>query len=362
MPRPRKLSGEKDAGSPRRQWPRRTPTSSRPHNSSPDRGAPSPPAGRAPRGLPAARSPTTGGRGPLRARGAARERPVSHRPQHGVGRRRPRRRHLPAPRAARGPRGGSARKVSLPSSRPAGGPPDDQARFTYPAGRGRPQRRRSDFCSSRAPRAGSPCLPAPASQSAASGPAQPARSGRGGRAPQTPAGDPPAPPVEAHNGRGAGLSPARARASAPPPTRRARARARAHPSARSPPFLACSLAPPGQSRAPGPRGRGQRGGHTRLGGWGSGLAPLLGVEGARPDADWLHARRPLPGLPGAGEPSRRTVHLLAKYLTWKTGWAPFPSPRTGLCGEFRNFPRPGNESSGLSCPRRPASHLFATAP
>ena len=87
------------------------------------------------------------------------------------------------------------------------------------------------------------------------------------------------------------------------------------PSARSPPFLACSLAPPGQSRAPGSRGRSQRGGHTRLGGWGSGLAPLLGVGGVRPDADWLHVRRLLPGLPGAGEPSEKTVHLLAKCLT-----------------------------------------------
>ena len=150
-------------------------------------GSPSPRAGRAP-ARPSLRpaSPPAGGRGPLRARGAARERPVSHRPQHGVGRRRRRRRprrHLPAPPTVQGPRRGSARKVSLLFSRPSGGPPDDQAQAS-PTQPGADGRRGEGPTSPRPGRRARTLLASRPSFAvcAASGPAQPARSGRGGRA------------------------------------------------------------------------------------------------------------------------------------------------------------------------------------
>lgn len=67
-----------------------------------------------PDGAQARRRRPGAGRG---ARGAPRERPVSYRPQHGVGRHR-RPRHLPAPQTARGPRGGSAGKFRFSAPGP----------------------------------------------------------------------------------------------------------------------------------------------------------------------------------------------------------------------------------------------------
>lgn len=128
--------------------------------------------------------PRTGAAGPRRFQperrpgGEPPERPVSHRPQHGVGRRRPRQ-HLPAPRPARAR--GSRRPQSFASPSPARRRPvrPDPYR-TYPARRGRRRRGCDSSSSSPTPGTDSACSPAPASQGAW-GPARPARSGRGGR-------------------------------------------------------------------------------------------------------------------------------------------------------------------------------------
>lgn len=273
MPRPFKLSGQKDAGTPRRQWRRRTPvftpSTSRRTSGSPPRGPDKHPRGpcgpRALRGRPR----------PLRGAGSARERPVSHRPQHGVGRRRrrrrrPRRRHLPAPPTARGPRRGSAGKVSLLFSRPSGGPPDDQARGspTQPGADGRSGEGPTSPLPGRRARtllALPPQLRRVCSQRPRAAGAIRTRRAGGRGASQTLAGDPPALRSKPTTAAGAGLSLARAqRAATHTPGAGAGAGAITPPALAPHPFLACSLAPPGPSRAPGPRGRGQRGGHTRL--------------------------------------------------------------------------------------------------
>lgn len=87
----------------------------------------------------------------------------------------------------------------------------------------------------------------------------------GGTPAQPLAGDSPAPPVEPDNGCLGWPLPC-ARTGAPPPTLRARARGHEHThTARSPPFLASSLAPPLAPLATRSRGGAFGGGHTRPG-------------------------------------------------------------------------------------------------
>ncbi|XP_032171892.1 wiskott-Aldrich syndrome protein homolog 1-like [Mustela erminea] len=217
---------------------------------------------------------------PQRA-GSGPERPVSHRPQHGVGRR-PRRRHLPAPQTARGPRG-KRQKVSLLLSRPA------RDRRTTSLGLHLPRRARAATAAAKVrlflvPGAGRglcplvrPSLPGCVQTAAPRSRRDPdAAGGRAGGRPAPPlAGDSPAPPVEPHNGR-LGWSLPCACTSAPPPTRQARALGHEHThKAHSPPFLACSLAPPVRPLATRSRGRGLSEGHTHLGrGDGEEVPPL----------------------------------------------------------------------------------------
>lgn len=191
-----------------------------------------------------------GVRGPAPARG---ERPGAPRFSQTPTWRRPPPATTTPSRAADGPGTveGSAGKFRFSSPGPPGTGAQPTSSFTYPAGRGlgdggegptppRPGRRART-------------LPAPPPQPprvcAASGPAQPARSGRGGRPTRPLAGDSSAPPVEPHNGRLGWPLPC-ACTGAPPPTRQARALGYEHThKAHSPPFLACSLAPPVRPRA-----------------------------------------------------------------------------------------------------------------
>lgn len=177
-----------------------------------------------------------------------------------------------------------------------------------------PQRRRSDFlfrCRARTLLA----LPAPAA-CAASAP----RSRRdpdaaaGGAASQTPQVTlPPLRSKPSNSGR-AGLPPrARAQKRAATHTPGAGA-ARSHPSARSPPFLACSLAPPGPSRAPGPRGGASA---EATPAWELGLGIGSSARLRARALTWIGYTCDVFTWAAwaAGEPSERTVHLLGKCLT-----------------------------------------------
>lgn len=262
MPRPCKLFGQRDVGALRCHWPRLGPQSPRLPTSHPISGSASRPPGPRPAARRTERAPARPpGRPPSppaaaaasceRARlpqgeGSGRERPVSHRPQHGVGRRRPRRRHLPAPPTA-GDRGGK-RPESFASPLPARRRPvDNQLRLHLP-GRARTAAAAAKVRLLLVPSAGRglcsilrPSLP----EWAANSVSQPARSRRGGLASKPLAGDPPAPPVEPHNGRRGQPLPC-ARTGAPPPTRQPRARARAHPH-RSLPALSCPFPRPARA-------------------------------------------------------------------------------------------------------------------
>ena len=297
-------------------------------------------------------SSPAGGRGSPSGRGAARERPVSHRPQHGVGRRRPRRQHLPAPPTARGPRWEAPRKFRFSSPGP-------------PGAAGQPTRV-------------SPTRPG-AEGGCREGPTRP----RPGRRAQTLLAPPPQPPrvcsqrpraagairtqvtrpplrSKPTTAAGAGLSPARARARRHPHARRERGHEHTH-TARSPPFLACSLAPPGRPRATCSRGRGHLGGHTHLGSRGVGLAPPRRV------GSWVLELIEctwdvLPGLPRAGKLLERIVHLtkkvLAKLEEWKESWAPL-SPTTERTSAGNSRTSRSREIKALDLKRR-GRHLFAT--
>lgn len=195
-------------------------------------------------------------RAPAR-RGAARERPVSHRPQHGVGRRRPRRRLPARARVRRSRRPQSF--ASLPSAARRCRPARPDPRGTYPARRGRaaaPRLRLLLVADS------GPSLTG--GVGAQGGRRDPDATGADAR---SLAGDFTAPPVPADNGR-PGWLPSCARTGAPSLKRPARARARAHPpcpffpvpSPRPPPWPAPPFPP---THATGSRGGALGRGHTR---------------------------------------------------------------------------------------------------
>lgn len=196
---------------------------------------------------------------------------------------------------------GSARKVSLLLSPPAGGRWTTNSGFTYPAGRGRRRRRqRSDSSSSRAPGADSARSSAPASQSgqptAFRSRRDPDAAGwRRSRSQVT------LPPLQSNPTTAAGdsLSPARARARRHPHASRERGHEHTH-TARSPPFLARSLAPPGRPRATSSRGRSHHESHTHLGSQGLGLVPPCSV-GTRALEPIGRTWDVLPGLPSCGQ-------------------------------------------------------------
>lgn len=176
---------------------------------------------------------------------------------------------------------------------------------------------------------------------AASGPAQPAQSGLRW---------PSAPPDETHNGRRSWPLPC-ARTGAPPPTRQARARARAHPH-RSLSALSCLFPRParaaprdvlegaGPPRRPHPPGQPGRG---------VGSSAPSGVVG--PGADWVHVGR-LTWVASRGQSLRKDCSSHQEGLSeagrMEGKLGPLsPHHRTGLRGEFKNFPQPGNKSFGF---------------
>lgn len=207
MPRPCKLSGQKDAGTPRRQWPRRTPvfTPSQllagprgPPPRGPDEHRRGPPCG--PRALRrAAAAPLGRGEPPGSApfltdpnMASAAAAAAAARDDTSPRRRRSR------------DRGGEAPgKFRFSSPGPPGGRPTTKPRLHLPSRARTAAEAKVRLLLVPGAARGLSLPPAPASQCV-----QPAalRSRRapdaaGGRASQTLAGDPPAPPVEAHNGR-----------------------------------------------------------------------------------------------------------------------------------------------------------------
>lgn len=262
----------------------------------------------------------------------------------------------PAAPTAQGPRGGAPGKFRFSSPGPpgAGGRPT-RASPTRPGAGGGDE-------SPTPPRPGrrARTLPAPPPRPPRVCAARPRAAGQiwsrrtGGRPAQPLAGDSPAPPAEPRNGRLGWPFPC-ARTGAPPPTRQARARGHEHThTARAPPFLAGSLAPPVPPCATRSRGRGHRGATPTwaAGAWGWFLRAV-----------WARASRSpvgaggtpfLAGVVRTGSWKGLFISLRSSSGDWKNGRKaghPLLHHRTGLPRALKNFLQPGKKGFGFRYPK-----------